>query len=63
LSDPDSRNRGGFAVRRRKKSEKSFAEEFAEIITLDEDDPDSQAQYLIQKDLRIEKQEAVESKL
>ena len=45
-----------YKVRRRKKGEKSFAEEFAGIITLDEDDPDPRAQYLIQKYLRIEKE-------
>ncbi len=45
-----------YKVRRRKKGEKSFAEEFAGIITLDEDDPDPRYQYLIQKYLRIEKE-------
>ena len=45
-----------YKVRRMKKGEKSFAEEFAGIITLDEDDPDPRYQYLIQKYLRIEKE-------
>ena len=45
-----------YKPRRRKKGEKSFAEEFAGIITLDEDDPDPRYQYLIQKYLRIEKE-------
>ena len=45
-----------YKVRKWKKGEKSFAEEFAGIITLDEDDPDPRAQYLIQKYLRIERE-------
>ena len=36
--------------------EKSFADEFAGIITLHEDDPDPRYQYLIQKYLRIDKE-------
>lgn len=45
-----------YKVREWKKGEESFADEFAGIITLDEDDPDPRAQYLIQKYLRIEKE-------
>ena len=45
-----------YKVRKWKKGEKSFADEFAGIITLDEDDPDPRYQYLIQKYLRIEKE-------
>ena len=45
-----------YKARRRRSGEKSFADEFAGIITLREDDPDPRAQYLIQKYLRIEKE-------
>ena len=45
-----------YETREWKKGEKSFVDEFAGIISLDEDDPDPRAQYLIQKYLRIEKE-------
>lgn len=45
-----------YKTREWKKGERSFADEFAGIITLDEDDPDPRYQYLIQKYLRIEKE-------
>ena len=39
-----------------KKGEKSFADEYRGFLTLREDDPDPRYQYLIQKYLRIEKE-------
>ena len=45
-----------YKARKWKKGERSFADKFAGIITLDEDDPDPRYQAIIQKYLRIEKE-------